>query len=94
MKHKFVISGLLLIPIVLVILPANFFDNGESICLSKLIFDIECYGCGMTRAIQHLIHFDIQIAVSFNPLSIVIFPILFFVWLKLVIKYYYSLRNN
>ena len=54
------IGGLLLIPLVLIALPADFFDTGQSICLSVVLLDTECYGCGMTRAIQHLVHLDFQ----------------------------------
>ena len=67
---------LILIPIVLLILPADFFDKGESICLSVSLFDSECYACGLTRAIQHLIHFDFSIAYEYNKLSIIVFPFL------------------
>ena len=49
---------LLIVPLVLFILPSDFFDEGDSVCLSVMLFNIECYGCGMTRAIMHFIHFD------------------------------------
>jgi len=49
--------------------------------LSVLLFHRQCYGCGITRAIQHLIHFDIQIAYSLNKISFIVFPILSVVWL-------------
>jgi hypothetical protein len=52
------IGGYILIPLVLLILPANFFDTGPDMCISKLAFNKECYGCGMSRGIMHLIHFD------------------------------------
>ena len=73
---------LILIPIVLLILPADFFDKGESICLSVSLFDSECYACGLTRAIQHLIHFDFSIAYEYNKLSIIVFPFLMLSYYK------------
>ena len=73
---------LILIPIVLLILPADFFDKGESICLSVSLFDTECYACGLTRAIQHLIHFDFSIAYEYNKLSIIVFPFLMLSYYK------------
>lgn len=60
--------------IVLLILPANYFDEGDSICVSVVLFDVECYGCGLTRAIQHLIHFEFQEAWEYNKLAFIIFP--------------------
>ncbi len=59
----------------LVILPADYFDQGRATCISVIMFDIECYGCGMTRAIQHLIHLDFQSAWTFNKLSFIVFPL-------------------
>jgi hypothetical protein len=32
--------------------------------------------CGMTRAVQHLIHLDFETAYHFNKLSFVVFPLL------------------
>jgi len=85
-KQIVLITLLLGIPIVLLILPADFFDDGQSICLSRLIFDVECYGCGLTRSIMHLIHFDIQTSWEWNKLGVISFPILFLLWLKYLLK--------
>ena len=73
---------LIFIPIVLLILPANFFDNGDSLCLSLVLFERECYACGMTRAIQHLIHFDFSVAYDYNKLSIIVLPFLIISYCK------------
>jgi len=78
MKLYFV--GLILIPIVLLILPSNFFDNGQTICLSVLLFDQECPGCGMTRGIQHLLHLDFLKASEFNKISFIVLPLLIYLW--------------
>ena len=71
-----------IIPLILLALPADYFDTGKSICLSVLLLGRECYGCGMTRGIMHLIHFDFADAVYFNPLSLIVFPILGYLWIK------------
>lgn len=76
------VIGYLLVPVVLLLLPANFFDEGQSLCVSKLVAGIDCYGCGMTRAIMHLIHLDFAAAYQFNKLSFLSFPILSFLWLQ------------
>ena len=67
---------ILAIPIVLLILPSEFFDSGQSICLSVLLFKMECYACGMTRASMHLIHFEFVDAYFFNPLAFIVVPLL------------------
>jgi hypothetical protein len=84
--------GLLFIPIVLIALPKDFFDQGQSICLSVLLLDTTCYGCGMTRAIQHLIHLDFQSAYTFNKLSFIVLPLLIGVWGKEARRVYRLVR--
>jgi len=74
LKAKLVI--MVCLPVALLALPANFFDEGPPLCLSILLLDQECYGCGMTRACQHLIHADIKAAWHFNALSVIVLPIL------------------
>lgn len=74
--------ALAVLPLVLIVLPANYFDTGRSICLFTLLTDIECYGCGLTRACMHLIHFNFEKAASFNKISFVVFPILCFLYLQ------------
>ena len=78
---------LLLTPIVLWILPSDFFDNsGVTLCPSKLFFDVECFGCGMTRAVMHMHHLEIEDAVYYNNGVVVIFPALVVVWAVWVFK--------
>ena len=76
------IGGYILVPLALLLLPADFFDKGQSLCLSKLLAGVECYGCGMTRAIMHLIHLEFTAAYEFNKLAFISFPILSFLWLQ------------
>jgi hypothetical protein len=79
---KFYVSGLVIAPLVFLLLPADFFDTGESVCLSVQLFDMQCYGCGMTRAIQHLIHFDFHEAYAYNKLSFIVVFVLLVVWFQ------------
>lgn len=88
---------IILLPIILLFLPANFFDKGESICLSKVLFGLECYACGMTRACMHLIHFDLEEAFAYNMTSFIVLPLLSIVWVKWFIKewkVYHSLQTS
>jgi len=73
-------------PIILLVLPANYFDSGQSICLSKLFFDFECLACGMSRACMHLIHFDFEEAYAYNMASFLVLPLLGIVWIQWFIK--------
>ena len=85
LQHKNVqrawLALLLAFPIALWLLPSGVFDNtGIEICPSKLFFDFECLGCGMTRAVMHFHHFEIEEAVYYNIGVVVIYPALVFVW--------------
>lgn len=73
-------------PAVLLLLPADYFDNGESVCLSQVLFKQDCYACGMTRACQHLIHLDFENAFAYNILSFIVLPILSIVWIQWFVK--------
>jgi hypothetical protein len=73
---------LFLLPIVLFNLPASYFDNGQTKCLSVFFFRQECSGCGMTRALQHLIHLEFEKTLQLNKLAFIVLPILIFLWYR------------
>ncbi len=80
--------GWLAIPTVLWILPADHFDEGQSISIFALIGIADepyIYSTGMTRAVMHLMHFDFEGAAHYNKLSFIVLPFLFLVWLKYVL---------
>lgn len=84
-RYALTIAKLLLIiilPIVLLLLPADFFDSGRSICLSQLLFGFECPACGMTRACMHLIHLNFEDAFAYNMMSFIVLPLLAVVWIQ------------
>jgi len=91
---KIRLGGLLTIPIILVSLPASFFDKGQSLCLSVLLLDQECFACGLTRAVQHLVHFEFQAAWQFNKFVVLVFPILTIVWGRWVYEAWKKLRSE
>lgn len=86
----FIFSLLSIAFLTLIILPANYFDDGDSVCVSVLLFDVECYGCGLTRAIQHLIHLEFKEAWEYNKLSFAILPLA----ITMIILELYKLYKN
>jgi len=74
------------IPLCLLLLPANFFDEGQTLCVSKLLTRTDCPACGLTRACMHLIHFQFEEAYAFNMFSFIAFPVLGVVWGMLFVK--------
>lgn len=85
---------LLLTPVSLLLLPSDYFDQGESICISKLISKSDCPGCGMTRAIQHSLHFDFDRACAYNKLVVVILPLLIIVWFRQISRCVKIIRSE
>ncbi len=85
-------GGWLIIPILLLYLPADFFDHGTSICLSVLLFHRTCIGCGMTRAVQHVMHGEISTAWNYNHFVVIVFPVLVYLWIRFGYKLYRELQ--
>ncbi len=75
-KKGYLAIGLLsLIGVTLLILPANYFNEGQAMCMSVILLDKQCYACGMTRAVQHLIHLDFAAAAEYNKLAFIVVPL-------------------
>ena len=69
------------VPFILWYLPGDFFDYGKmDLCPSKIFFDYECFGCGITRAVQHAHNFEFADALFFNQLVVVVYPLLIVIW--------------
>ncbi|HAK10756.1 MAG TPA: hypothetical protein DIW54_00760 [Chitinophagaceae bacterium] len=84
----------ILFPVVIILLPENYFDSGESICLSKLLFDFECYACGLTRGCKHLLHLNFEKAYEYNMLSFVALPAISLVWLKSAYEQFKKVKKS
>lgn len=56
-------SGLVLI----FLIPSNYLHQDHtSYCIHKYLFNFECPGCGMTRALNQLLHGEFRQALIFN----------------------------
>jgi hypothetical protein len=74
----------LALPLILLILPADYFDHGTVVCPSKRFLNIECPGCGITRAIQHAIHFQFSESWNYNKGVIFILPMLAMIYIQVL----------
>jgi hypothetical protein len=45
-------------------------------CLSRLLLGLHCPGCGMTRCVSALLHGNVAQAFAYNPLFVVVLPLL------------------
>lgn len=82
----FKIAGVVAIPAVLFFIPLGWLSAQPSICIYKCITGHECFGCGITRAVLLVLHFQYNRALELNKLIIIVFPILSMVWIKNTIK--------
>jgi hypothetical protein len=55
-------------------------DDGITICPIALTTGMACPGCGMTRAISHLLRGDLATSWSFHPLAAPVLVVLAAVW--------------
>lgn len=62
----------------------------ENICLYKLIFGVECWNCGMTRAFLSVLHFNFLQAMEYNKNVIFVFPLTVIVYLYSWYKYIFK----
>ncbi|GAB4132491.1 MAG: hypothetical protein Fur0041_03860 [Bacteroidia bacterium] len=76
------------VPFLLWFLPADYFDTGRAACLSKVLLDRECPGCGLTRAVQHAMHFEFTAAWEFNKLVVIIFPLMVMIYFHVIGRYF------
>lgn len=84
-----ILAILVIVPIILIILPANTFDQGPfTFCFIKWATQHDCYGCGLTRACMYLIHLDFNSAAYYHKGSFFVLPIICIVWLREIIKFY------
>lgn len=51
-------------------------------CLVRTFLGFDCPGCGLTRALQALLHGDPAAAWASNPLLFVLLPAILYYWLR------------
>lgn len=73
---KYKIKLILLIAIVAIIytIPLNYIE-GRSFCILYNLFDIECLGCGFTRAFFNVTRLNIIEAINYNKMIILLGPL-------------------
>ena len=62
--------------LVLCVIPKNAIDGGPPLCLFRLLFDKQCWGCGTTRAVWSVLHLNFLDAWNYNKAIVVTFPLL------------------
>lgn len=83
---KIRLAGYVALPILLYCIPRSWIFDGHTVCLIHNFFGKECPGCGMTRAMFSLMHFDFAAAWSYNRIVFIVAPLLLYLYLKEVYK--------
>ena len=92
--EKLKLFALIVLPLLFYILPEKSICEGQSICLFVNVFGVECFGCGMTRAIYSAMHFNFETALSYNKLVVVVLPLLIFLWTKMLYKVIKDIKTS
>jgi hypothetical protein len=84
---KLKLFGIILLPFTLVglaVLSDRFYAG--SICVWQNIFGHFCWGCGLTHATLFLLSGKFAAAYASNKLVFIVLPLLFYLWLKAIIR--------
>lgn len=84
----------LIVPILIFMIPVEGIEASPVPCLSRLILQRECIGCGITRACINAIHFNFERAFAYNKLVIIVLPLCIYVYLYTIYKIYKKLKES
>lgn len=77
----------------LIILPSDYFDTGQSISIFEILGFENYYSKGLTRAVMHLIHMDFKIAWDYNKLAFLVFPLISLIWMHYFLRHLYKVNK-
>jgi len=80
--------GTLLVPIILYLVPLDWIEGQQTICVFKNLTGHDCPGCGTTRAVISAVQLNFKNAWNYNYNIVLVFPLLMFYWTKLVLYCY------
>jgi hypothetical protein len=81
-KNIVLLSAYIILPCLLYLIPLDWLTKQHTICLIKNIFGVECFGCGITRAIISGIQLDFIKAFEYNKMIIIVLPLFIYEWFK------------
>jgi hypothetical protein len=61
---------------ILVAVPESLWASAPAVCLFRRLFDVECFGCGMTRALSAAAHGRLEAALGLNAGVVFVAPAL------------------
>lgn len=85
-KNLLVVILLILLPIILRFISLSDLEKAPTICIYKNMTGKDCWGCGTSRALVSILNFDFKQAYQFNKRIVIVFPLLVFLWVKVIVK--------
>jgi hypothetical protein len=85
-KNRLLLALYFIIPLVLFFIPLDWLNKQHTICLVKNIFGVNCFGCGITRAVISGIQLDFDKSFEYNKMVIIVLPLLIYVWCSKLIN--------
>jgi hypothetical protein len=85
---------ILIMPILLYFIPVEWLNKQATICLFKNILGIECYGCGITRAIISGVQLNLRSAFQYNQMIVIVLPLLTYIWIRTLISFIKTTHFN
>ena len=86
MKKYIKLILIILFPLLVYMIPVSLVEAKPAPCLFRIFLDTECWGCGITRACINAIHLNIDKALEYNKLVVLVLPIC----IGCYIKYLYT----
>lgn len=86
--NKLSLIVILVLPILLYLVPLDWLNKQHTICLFKNIFGLDCYGCGITRAVLSALHLNFEDAINYNIMVVIVLPLLIYIWIKITMLIY------
>lgn len=75
-------------------IPRHWIYEGHSICLFRNLFGIECWGCGMTRALFSVLDLHFMAAWNYNRAVVIVVPMLIILWGRELDRLYREIRKD
>jgi hypothetical protein len=92
-KNIILLFAYIILPYVLYLIPLDWLNEQHTICLIKNIFGVECFGCGITKAIVSFVQLDFIRAIEYNNMVIIVLPLFIYEWFKNLKLIYTNLVN-
>ena len=75
-----------LLPLLIYLVPERWIMQGHTLCLVHNLLGVECWGCGMTRALYSVAHLDFAAAWAYHRGVVVVAPVLAWLWVKWIYR--------